>query len=196
MAPNTETTIEKLLSIYKEDPNAEFSDGKEYPKELLYTLRLVDWLKRLEPSPSKELLIAAHGQHLYRWRIPRKEYPMDKKGYYQWRNALKEIHAEETGHILKESGYQGSFISRVQQIIKKENLKTDEEVMVLEDAINLSFIQNYLEQFNTDIADSEKMKGIIIKVWNKMTPKAHEMALGIELKPELKAALVKILEEL
>src|SRR4051812_30277363 len=44
-------------------------------KELLYAQRMMQWLDKLAPGASEPVRLAARGQHLMRWRIPRDSYP-------------------------------------------------------------------------------------------------------------------------
>src|SRR5262245_37943961 len=90
------------------DPNSEMFEGREEPKELLYSRRMNDWLVRLTPDASEELRLAARGQHICRWTIPRSSYPMDRAGYLHWRNECKRMHAQKLGEILREVGYDES----------------------------------------------------------------------------------------
>ena len=50
-------------------------------------------LARMAPAPSEPLRIAARGQHIERWRSPRKSYPDGRGGYLKWRQDAKEMHA-------------------------------------------------------------------------------------------------------
>lgn len=40
-----------------------------------YSRWLTDWVRRLVPAPSEELLIVARGQHVERFKVPRGDYP-------------------------------------------------------------------------------------------------------------------------
>ncbi|MCB1533149.1 MAG: DUF4202 family protein, partial [Rhodoblastus sp.] len=72
------------------DPTLE--DGK--PAAMLYGRRMSERLAVFAPDASDLLKIAIRGQHIERFAIPRADYPMDKPGYFRWRNALKERHAQ------------------------------------------------------------------------------------------------------
>lgn len=61
------------------DPNREFWQGEEHPKELLYGRRMTEWLLRLRPDAGELLQIAARGQHIRRWEVPRDRYPPTRK---------------------------------------------------------------------------------------------------------------------
>ncbi|MBI3025803.1 MAG: DUF4202 family protein, partial [Candidatus Tectomicrobia bacterium] len=53
-----QAVIERLDAANGEDPHREVFEGKEYPKELLYALRMTEWLSRLEPAASEALRLA------------------------------------------------------------------------------------------------------------------------------------------
>jgi hypothetical protein len=54
-------------------------DGQQVPYELAYARWLTAWVLQLcadgELQPSEELRIAARGQHVERWLVPRNTYP-------------------------------------------------------------------------------------------------------------------------
>ena len=109
------------------DPNLEFADGKQWPRELLYAHRLYDWVLHLEPHASEVLLLAARSQHLCRWMIPRSNYEITRAGYLKWRNELKAFHARKAGEILREIGYADEIIQAVQALNLKKNFPRDPE---------------------------------------------------------------------
>src|SRR5213083_154944 len=84
--------------------------------ELPYAQQLSAWVERLAPDASEALRLAARCQHLRRWEIPRESYPRDRVGYLKWREALKHFHAEESGKILREAGYDEETVERVQRL--------------------------------------------------------------------------------
>ena len=77
------------------DPNLVVVDGVAHPQELLYAERLTDWVLRLNPEASEQLLLAARSQHICRWTIPRHTYEMTRVGYLRWRSDLKQFHAAQ-----------------------------------------------------------------------------------------------------
>ncbi len=161
-----------------QDPNQQIWNGKEYPKELLYSKWLEDWIRKLEPNPSETLLLASHSQHLCRWMIPRSTFEEGKIGYLQWRKKLYQFHADKSAEILKKVGYSEEIIQKVQSIHLKKNLKTDKEVQIMEDALCLVFLEFQFEEFIKK-TPKEKMPQIIQKTWRKMSEKAKEFALKI-----------------
>lgn len=161
-----------------EDPNKEWVDGEEFPKELIYAKRMSEQLLMFYPEAPETLQIAARAQHICRWKIPRKSYPMDRKGYLRWREDLKKLHAEITIEILEKVGYDDEFIKRTAFLIQKKQLKKDEETQVLEDVICLVFLKYYYGNFAVKHTD-EKVIDILRKTWRKMSEKAHEKALKL-----------------
>ena len=163
-----------------EDPNTEVYEGKTYPKELLYAQRMTVWLDQLAPDASEALQLAARCQHIRRWMIPRRDYPMDRRGYLRWRTRLYTFHAETGGDILRDVGYDDATISRVQTLLRKERLKRDAEVQCLEDVICLVFLESYFADFATQ-HDEAKIIGIVQKTWKKMSRRGQEVALTLNL---------------
>src|SRR5688572_17246669 len=134
------SVIAAIDDLNGKDPNIDTIENFEYPAELLYSKRLSDWVLKLAPQASEELRIAARGQHLCRWMIPRDKYPMDRGGYLRWREDLKKFHAEKVGELMKNAGYDSKSIERTQAIILKKNLKEDAEVQIIEDSLCLVFL--------------------------------------------------------
>ena len=156
------------------DPNSE--NGR--PRELLNAERLTDWVLKLSPEASEPLRLAARCQHICRWESPRENYPMTRPGYLKWRADLKKFHAEKSGQILREVGYDEDTVRRVQDLNLKKNFPADNEVRVLEDALCLVFLEF---QFSALAAktDDEKMINALKKSWAKMTEPARAEALQL-----------------
>ncbi len=166
-----------------QDPNIEIHESVSFPKELLYSNRMYAKLMDFCPNASEEVQIATKAQHICRWKIARESYPMDRVGYLKWREELKKFHAKTTAAILEKAGYDENFIARVSFLIEKKLLKKDEETQLLEDVICLVFLEYYLAPF-VEKHDTEKLKNIILKTWNKMSEKGHQAALQINYSPE------------
>ena len=64
-----------------QDPNKVQLDREEAPRELAHSHMMTDWVLRLDPGASCELLLAARAHHLQRWKIPRDSYPDGRSGY-------------------------------------------------------------------------------------------------------------------
>jgi hypothetical protein len=160
------------------DPNQIVIEGNPHPQELLYAIRLTDWVTRLQPDASEQLLLAARCQHICRWTIPRSKYEMNRAGYLRWRTELKQFHASKSEEILREAGYDDDLITRVRELNLKKNLGRDPECQVLEDALCLVTLQYQLTDL---IAKTEHstMVGILQKTWKKMSPAARAAALEL-----------------
>lgn len=161
-----------------QDPNIEIHESISFPKELLYSNRMFEKLMDFYPSASEEVQIACKAQHICRWKIARDTYPMDRVGYLKWREDLKKFHAKTTAEILEKAGYETSFIERVSFLIEKKLLKKDAETQLLEDVICLVFMEFYLDPF-VQKHETEKLKNIILKTWNKMSENGQQAALKI-----------------
>jgi len=170
--------IQRFDAANAADPNIEVFHGQSHPRELIYAQWLTAWVLRLAPNAGEPLRLAARCQHICRWEIPRHSYPMDKPGYLKWRADLKKFHADKSGKILREVGYDEATIQRVQELNLKKNHPKDPEVCVLEDALCLVFLQHQLTPLAAK-ADDEKMINALQKSWKKMTPAAHAEALKL-----------------
>ena len=182
-ASKFQKAIEWIDAENAQDPNIEIHESISFPKELLYSNRMYEKLMGFYPNASEAIQIAAKAQHICRWKIARESYPMDRVGYLKWREDLKKFHAKTTATILEKAGYNEDFIARVSFLIEKKLLKKDEETQLLEDVICLVFLEYYLAPF-VEKHDTEKLKNIILKTWNKMSEKGHQAALQINYSPE------------
>lgn len=180
--PRFQKAMQLIDAANAKDPNTEMVADTLIAKELLYSNRMLARLMDFAPNTSEELQIAAKAQHICRWEIARNSYPMDRVGYLKWREALKKFHASKTTSILKEVGYENAFIDRVCFLIEKKLLKKDAETQLLEDVICLVFLEYYLEDF-AQKHDTEKLKTIIVKTWNKMSDKGQQTALTLSFSP-------------
>lgn len=184
-----QTAIQKIDAANAQDPNKEIFQGKEYPKELLYSLRMSAWLDRLRPEAPEFLKLAARAQHLRRWEIPRSSYPMDRAGYLKWRTFLYAYHAEKAAAIFRETGYDENFIQKISTLLLKQNIKSNPDMQLLEDVICLVFLENYFADFSKQ-HEEEKVVQIVQKTWRKMSDEGHRAALQIPMSSSA-AALVK-----
>jgi hypothetical protein len=149
--------------------------------------------QRYAPEASEAVKLAVRAQHIQRWKIPRSNYPMDKPGYMLWRTGLYKFHAETAGNIMREVGYDDDMIARVKTIVGKKELKTNPETQMMEDIVDLVFIEHYLLAFAGQHADYDEAKWMLIikKTWNKMSTRAHEFALAGKI--QLPEALVPLI---
>jgi hypothetical protein len=188
-----EAAISAFDQANNEDPSKEMADGREYPKELLYSLRMSGMQERYAPDASEAVKLAVRAQHIQRWKTPRSSYPMDRTGYLQWRTGLYKFHAETAGRIMKQVGYDDEMIARVQAIVSKKGLKINPETQMMEDIVDLVFIEHYITGFAAQHPEYDEAKWIQIirKTWQKMSRHAHEFVLAGKITlPETLAPLI------
>jgi len=172
--------IKRIDEINERDPRRISVDGKEMGSELYYSMQLTRWILHLDPEPSEALLIAARGQHLLRWEIPRASYPMNRAGYLKWRADLKGFHAQKVSELLEKLGFSEDFRCRVSDLNLKRRLKQDPDCQALEDALCLVFLERQFAGFSAK-TDEVKMVGILRKSWGKMSKAGRSAALNIEM---------------
>jgi len=95
-----------------------------------------------------------------------------------WRADLKKFHAEKSGTILREVGYDDATVRRVQSLNLKENFPADPEVRTLEDALCLVFLEFQFAALAAK-SDDDKMINALRKSWAKMSESAHAEALKL-----------------
>ncbi|CAO2655059.1 Nn.00g117920.m01.CDS01 [Neocucurbitaria sp. VM-36] len=178
----TDTPLSKALAAidaaHALDPNKVTINDTETPYELHYAQKCTSYLEKRSPSASEPLRLAIRAQHFRRWEVPRSSYPMTRPGYHAWRTFLKKRQASLVEQICLDSGYSSADAARVGALIRKEDLKVDEETQVLEDVACLVFLDDQFEAFEKE-HDEEKIIKILQKTWGKMTERGHELALGI-----------------
>ena len=94
------------------------------------------------------------------------------------------------GEILRNVGYDKEMIERVRELLRKENLKYDPEVQLLEDVACLVFLDSYLADFSKQHAE-EKLLRIINKTWQKMSEQGREAARTLNLASDVRKILGK-----
>ena len=178
------TLLDKAIDLIDEanakDPNIVKDEcGNEWPKELIYSLRMTDMLNRFCTDADDVAKISMRGQHIQRWTSARKNFPMDRQGYLQWRTQLYKFHANTTADIMQQVGYDEESIERVRKAVGKRGIKVNPDTQLLEDITDLVFIEHYLLAFAEKHPDydEEKWLDIIRKTWKKMSESAQQFAL-------------------
>lgn len=187
-----EAAIARFDAANAEDPNTEEVEAVAHPKELLYAQRMTAWLDKLAPDASEPLRLAARAQHIRRWAIPRRDYPMTRTGYLKWRTTLYRFHADTAGDILREVGYDDATVAAVQSLLRKERLKRNPDMQCLEDVICLVFLESYFANFAPQY-DEQKVIDILRKTWRKMSPQGQSAARRLALPPAAQVLLEKAL---
>ncbi|RZA00965.1 MAG: DUF4202 domain-containing protein [Sphingobacteriaceae bacterium] len=170
--------FEAFDSYNKQDPNVFTWEGITYPQEYFLALKLHEWVLKLNPNASEELLLASRSQHIGRWESPRETYPMDREGYLKWRKDLAHFHADKATEIISRAGYSNEVVDRTRQIILKQKIKVDDEVQTMENALCLVFLQFQYEDF-LHKHSPEKVVNILRKSLLKMDAHGHQFALGL-----------------
>jgi hypothetical protein len=188
--------FEKAIAAFDayntKDPNREEYLGQSFPKELLYAQRMTERLSLFAPNADVSVKLAVRCQHIGRWEIARSNYPMDKKGYLQWRNAEKVHHAKIAEGILANSGYDAETVAKVKSLVLKKELFTNADTQLLEDVVCLVFIEHYLEEFAAK-HDATKVIDIIRKTAKKMSKAALEDVKELSLTENVKSLLQQAL---
>ena len=146
------------------DPS--FHDGR--PAALLYGERMSEELGRLFPDASDALRIAARGQHIERWLLPRTDYPMDRAGYHAWRTEQGRRHAARIAAIMTDAGFGEDEIAAAGRMLRKERIKHDADVQRLEDVICFVFVRWYFSPF-AETREAEELLRIVTRTAKKMS---------------------------
>jgi len=167
------------------DPSLE--DGR--PAALVYGERMSAELARLVPGADAVLQIAARGQHVERWLLPRGDYPAGKVGYLDWRREQARRHAVRVAAIMAQAGFGAEDQARVGVLLRKEGIKRDAAVQALEDVICFVFLRFYFAPFAAKHAPEDVVQ-IVAKTARKMSDSARARVLAeFDLPPGLAAAV-------
>jgi hypothetical protein len=190
----TNSMFDQACQLFDEynsrDPKSTIINDNEFSDSLLYAQRMTAKLSDFAPNASEELQLAARCQHIGRWEIPRQDYPMDRKGYLQWRSQLKLYHAKIAASILEKCGYKESMISKVKDLLVKKQLKQNPDTQTLEDVICLVFLEFYFDDFSKE-HEEEKLINILKKTIAKMSSKGVEAAMKLPLSNRATALIGK-----
>jgi hypothetical protein len=154
---------------------------------LSYGQRMTEELARLVPDASDVLQIAARGQHVERWLLPRSDYPEGKTGYLEWRREQGRRHGQRVAGIMAEAGYPQADCDRVGVLLRKEGLKRDPDVQALEDVICFVFLRWYFADFAAE-RDAASTLDIVQKTARKMSDAGRARVLVEFALPEALAA--------
>ncbi|MET0094670.1 MAG: DUF4202 domain-containing protein [Sedimenticola sp.] len=194
MSQLLEKTIELIDAANSEDPNMESADGREWPKELLYSHRMTEMLNRYRPDADEVGQISIRAQHIQRWKSPRDAFPMNRQGYLQWRTQLYKFHGNTAAELMAQAGYDEESMERVRKAVGKKAVKVNPDTQLLEDVAALVFIEHYMQAFAGKHPEYDEAKwiDIIQKTWKKMSNNGQQFALSGSLKlPEPLVPLIK-----
>ncbi len=187
------STDSRLAAVFDAIDAANAADPDRDPDgragALVYGERMSAELARLCPDASGELRIAARGQHVERWKLPRSAYPEGRAGYLAWRTEQARRHAVRVAGFMAEAGYAEADRLRVAALLRKEGIKRDPETQMLEDVICFVFLRWYFAGFAAKHPEAEVLR-IVAKTARKMSAEARRRALAeFDLPPPLVAAL-------
>ncbi|WP_428686744.1 DUF4202 domain-containing protein [Roseibium sp.] len=186
MITKLDTALAAIDDANSADPN---QDGGQ-PASKLYGQRMSEELDRLFPEASDSLKLAARGQHIERWILPRGTYPQGKAGYHAWRRDLAKHHASRVGAIMAQAGYTEDEIDAAARMLRKEGIKRHADVQALEDVICFVFLKWYFAPFAAKHPD-DKVQDIVQKTARKMSEAARARVLREFDLPESLAAAFK-----
>ena len=166
-------TFALIDAANRADPTLE--DG--VPAALLYGQRMSVEMDRLFPGAPDVLRIAARGQHVERWLLPRADFPEGRDGYLAWRREQARRHALRIAGIMAEAGYDTGAQDRVGVLLRKEGIKRDMDVQALEDVICFVFLRWYFQPFAGKHAPDALLK-IVEKTARKMSDAGRARALA------------------
>lgn len=124
---------------------------------------------------------------------------MGRPGYLTWRAKLKAQAASQLTELLASPAITPPLpqdvVERIAALVRKEDLRSDEETQVLEDVACLVFLDGQFDDFEKKSElDEEKIIGILKKTWMKMSPRGRELALQMNLSERAKSLIQKALE--
>jgi hypothetical protein len=169
-----------LNTVHSEDSIMETENDLTFPAELLYSQRMLLMLERVAPESSYILKIAAQCQHLRRWGIPRADYPLDRRGYLQWRRVVLEFQVKQATEILNRLNMDESDIYLITDILKNQGNKMHVNSQNIEDTACLVFLKWYLFPFSIK-HESSKVDDILKKTTRKMSERGLSLIQSIEL---------------
>lgn len=185
-------------SANNQDPNIEHVEGKDWPKERLYSQRMSNMLERYRSDSDYVIKLAIRGQHIQRWQSPRSAYPMDRQGYHRWRSDLYIFHADKVADVMAQAGFNLQEIERARNAVAKVGIKSNPDTQLLEDVVGLVFLEHYMLNFAAKHADYTEQKwiDIIRKTWAKMSEDAHAFVLAgkIRLPESLTPVILKAVQ--
>ncbi|MCD1619745.1 DUF4202 domain-containing protein [Salipiger marinus] len=170
--PRLAATLTAIDAANAADPDT----GEGTAAALLYGQRMTAELDRIFPDASEVLRIAARGQHVERWLLPRDSYPEGRAGYLEWRREQGRRHAARLQGFMAKAGYDAAAQEQVGRMLRKEGLKRDRQVQALEDVICITFLKWYFLPF-AEGRDAEELDRIVTRTALKMSPEGRARVL-------------------
>ncbi|GAA0558150.1 DUF4202 domain-containing protein [Halomonas salifodinae] len=187
-----EKSLAAIDALHAEDPRHIEVEGESLPLELWHGRRMSAWLEQLVDAPDELVQLAVRAQHLQRWQVPRRNYPEGRVGYLTWRRDQGQRAGETAARLMQEAGYSAEEAEQVARMIRKQGLGRDEGTQAVEDCACLVFLENYFADFSRQVEHDHLIR-IVQKTWKKMSPRAHELALGLPMAAEARALVEEAL---
>src|SRR5690554_3140052 len=184
--------MDELDTLHAADPRRVEHEGASLAHESWHAERMSAWLERVVKEPSELMQLAVRSQHLQRWELPRSDYPEGRLGYLTWRRDQGKRAGETTARVMQAAGYSATDAAAVASMIRKQGLGRDPGAQAVEDCACLVFLENYFADFSRQI-DHDHLIRIVQMTWKKMSPKAHELALGLPMSDEARALVEEAL---
>ena len=102
--------------------------------------------------------------------------PEGRDGYLAWRREQGRLHAARVAGMMAEAGYPEADRDRVAAMLRKEGIKRDPEVQMLEDVICFVFLKWYFAPFAAK-HEPEAIGKIVVKTARKMSPEGRARVL-------------------
>ena len=107
------------------------------------------------------------------------------------RSALMAFHARRVGEIMAAAGYDADEVAAVATLLRKEGIKKNPEMQMLEDVICFVFVRHYLAAFMTKHSENDLAR-ILGKTARKMSPEGRaRMAQEFDIPAHLAPALAR-----
>jgi hypothetical protein len=184
------TMLSRAFQLIDEANRADPTDDAGQPAALVYGERMTAEQERLFPDASDVLRIACRGQHVERWLLPRADFPDGREGYLAWRREQARRHALRVAEIMAQAEYDAEEQDRVGVLLRKEGIKRDVEVQMLEDVICFVFLRWYFAPFAAKHPE-DAVRKIVMKTARKMSDAGRARVLAeFDLPPTLATAFL------
>lgn len=175
-----------------DDPTMVDVRGERLPLALAHGRLASEWVQHMHPDADETWLLAARAHHLRRWEVPRQSYPEGRAGYLKWRRDQKARHASDVAELLVAAGCDRDAVQRVQTILRRDRLTSDDGQQAVEDAACLVFLETQLADVATRM-DHALLIDVLRKTARKLSPAGIAAIAALPLGPAEQALLTEAL---
>jgi len=129
--------LEKAMALIDEanskDPSRVTWEGEKVPYRLLYSQWLTEWVQKMDPKASDELLLLARGRNVEGWRlseIKRDDYAPNTAGVRQWEMDRRKWQAGRLVSIMKDAGYSEASCKLVEDVMADKGIPDPRDIRV------------------------------------------------------------------